>query len=485
MSQTDFQHLIPPRPSHYIGDEWAGAESLHDVIDPSNERVIAQVGQGDASLADEVMNVAKRAQKHWAAQGHRVRADFLQTLASIVENEAEALARLLVTEQGKPIREARDEVQMALTMLRYYGGFGYRQTGQTLALEGAGRTGITREEPYGVVVAIIPWNFPLAMFTRKLAPALVAGNTIVIKPSEDTPLTSLAMARLCQQAKIPAGVVNVVTGRGSVLGDALVRHPLTSLITMTGSTRAGQQILKAAAERIVPVSLELGGKAPFIVTESADIERAAKDALAARMLNCGQVCICNERTYVHTSVYDAFMEALLRHADDLTIGDPHDETTVIGPKVNASERDNFLDHVARAKSQGAQVAFSGKAQTGSGYWVSPVILTDVDTGADILKEEVFGPVLPVVAYTDVDDVIAWSNASEYGLSAYVYAQHLPTIMKLADSLESGEVYINRIGPEEINGFHAGWKRSGLGGDDGERGYQTYVRTKTLYLDYTP
>lgn len=486
MHRTQFQSLLPDVPAHFIGGQWHATQFVRDSLNPATEEVIGQVAEGDSSTATLAVENSHQAQKDWAALSISARTSYLQDLMVQVKENAEALARLLVTEQGKPIKEARGEVSMALTMLRYYAGFGFRQTGSLMAANHPQRSTIIRDEPFGVVVAIIPWNFPLAMFVRKLAPVLVAGNTIVIKPSENTSLIALAMATLCQRANLPAGVVNVVTGQGRTLGDALVRHPLTNLVTMTGSTRAGREILAAAAENILPVSLELGGKAPFIVMADADVERAAQAALASRMYNCGQACISNERTYVHTSIYPKFMEALLKAANQLSIGDPHDESTDIGPKVSAAERDNVLKHIAKAQEQGAKVAYSGTPSdlTGKGFWVSPTILTDLPADAEIFQSEVFGPILPVIEFTTLEQVIKWANRSEYGLSAYVYTRDLSTAMQLTDALESGEVYINRTGPEEINGYHAGWKNSGLGGDDGEHGYRTYVRTKTVYLDYS-
>lgn len=487
MYEDIIQALLPREPAHYIGGQWQASVESSEVTNPATLASIGQVAEGNVQTADQAVAAAAKAQKAWARLGLAARADHLQHLWQQVRDNSEALARLLVTEQGKPITEARAEVQMALTMLRYHAGLGFRQTGQVMASGTTGRTISIREEPYGVVAAIIPWNFPLAMFLRKVAPAIVAGNCIVVKPSENTPLSSLAMATLCQRAGIPAGVVNVVTGPGKSLGDALVRHPQTHLVTMTGSTRAGMQILHAAADQVVPVSLELGGKAPFIVMQDADIERAAKDAVASRMTNCGQVCIANERTYVHSSVHDRFVEAVIREVRQLKIGDPHDESTRIGPKVSAAERDGVAQHLNRALEQGAHLAYGGQQSlpTGltEGYWVAPTILTHVPHDAEILAAEVFGPVLPIVSFDTEQQVIDLANASDYGLSAYVYTRDMGTAMRLVDELESGEVYVNRIGPEEINGFHAGWKRSGLGGDDGEQGYRTYVRTKVTYLDY--
>lgn len=485
--QNEFANFLPEFPAHYIAGEWYRGAAVREVLNPATEAVLAEVAEGSRRDGEKAVEAAAAAHKAWAKRGHAERADFIARVAALLEENAEAFARLVVSEQGKTIKEARGEVGMALTMLRYYAGFGHRRTGKLVAPNAQGRMTMLREEPYGVVAAIIPWNFPLAMFARKLAPALVAGNTIVIKPSEMTPLSALAMATLCERAEIPAGVVNVVTGSGAEVGDAMVRHPRSALITMTGSTRAGKQILAAAAEKVAPVSLELGGKAPFIVMADADLDKAADDAIASRMANCGQVCICNERTFVAREVFDDFVARLVERAGRLRPGDPQAEGSDLGPKVSAEERDKVLEHIATAKREGAEVVFGGEPLEGEGfdkgYWIAPTILSGLAPDASILREEVFGPVLPLVPFDDHAEVVAMANDSDYGLSAYVYTQSFKQAMRLVDELEYGEVYVNRIGPEEVNGFHCGWKFSGLGGDDGEQGYATYVRNKTVYLDY--
>ncbi len=309
----------------------------------------------------------------------------------------------------------------------------------------------------------------------------------MLKPSEITPLCSLALASLSKAAGMPAGVINVVCGDGPNVGDAMVKHPGTSLVTMTGSTRAGKQIFKNAAEKVIPVSLELGGKAPFIIMADADIEKAAQDALDARMSNCGQVCICNERTYVQREVYEPFMAALKKAAEKIVVGDPMQQGTTIGPKVSQAEKRHVEELLEITRKEGGTVFWQGKApsdeQFKHGYWVAPAIICDLPDSATILKEEIFGPVLPVAIFDTVDEVIAKANDSEYGLSSYLYTRDLSSAMKISDSLECGEVYINRFGPEELNGFHAGWKLSGIGGDDGEYGYLLYVKSKTIYLNY--
>ncbi len=341
--------------------------------------------------------------------------------------------------------------------------------------------------PYGVVVAITPWNFPAAIFARKVAPAIMAGNTIVMKPSEETPLTALAIATIVEEAGVPPCVVNVVTGGGSTVGDALVRHPITQLVTVTGSVRAGRAILAAAAENIIPVSLELGGKAPFIVLDDADLDDAVKSAVDARFWNCGQVCTCNERTYVQRDIYDEFVERFIEMASSLRMGDPTCENVQMGPKVSKAELEKVEAAVKSAVDGGASVALGGRRPDGEefekGYWFEPTVLTEVTNEMDIVQNEVFGPVLPIQPFDDFEEAVNLANDSPYGLTAYLFTSNLHKAMHAIDDIDYGEVYINKIGPEQVQGYHTGYRLSGLGGDDGPYGYERYLRRKTVYLRY--
>src|SRR3712207_5479782 len=322
---------------------------------------------------------------------------------------------------------------------------------------------LVRAVPYGVVVGIIPWNYPAALFARKVAPAIMAGNAIVIKPHEDTPLSALALARIIEETGLPPGIVNVVTGAGRVVGDALVRHPITQMVTVTGSVRGGREILAAAAENIVPVSLELGGKAPFIVLDDADLASAVENAVDARFWNCGQVCTCNERTYVERGVYDEFVERFVEAASALRMGDPMRDDVQMGPKVNEPELDKVEALVKGAVEQGAGVALGGRRPEGEeferGYWFEPTVLTGTTNDMDIVQREVFGPVLPIQAFDDFDEVIGLANDSRYGLSAYVFTSDLHKAMQAIDDIDFGEIYINKIGPEQLQGFHTGYRLS--------------------------
>lgn len=483
----DIKVLFPTTAAHFINGQWAPCADTIEVLNPADGSAIACSASGTGEDVNKAVSAAKKAQKDWASKTLQPRSTYLERLIEQVKAHAELLAKIVMHEQGKPLKEAKGEVEMALTMLRFYANLAWKRTGEVLASTRPQHQAITREMPLGVIAAIIPWNYPLAMFARKVAPAIMAGNTIVIKPSEITPLSSVAMATLCVKAGIPDGVVNIVFGLGNTVGDILVRHPDIQLVTMTGSTNAGKAIGVNAAQKVVPVSLELGGKAPFIVMADANIEHAARDAITSRMTNCGQVCICNERTYVQREVWDTFIVALKKAATEIVVGDPAAANTTVGPKVSAAEKAHTESLLHNALKAGATLLWQGTLPNDErykkGYWVAPAILTDLPENAEILQAEVFGPILPVIPFDTLEEVIKKVNDCEYGLSSYLYTQNLTIAMKASEQLEYGEVYINRIGPEEINGFHSGWKLSGIGGDDGEHGYSIYVRRQTLYINY--
>ncbi|MGJ8722030.1 MAG: aldehyde dehydrogenase family protein, partial [Salinibacterium amurskyense] len=399
-------------------------------------------------------------------------------------DHTEELATIVSLEQGKPIADARGEVGGAQNFFDYAISQKYRSTGEVMATE-PGEQLLIREVPIGVGAAILPWNFPVAIFARKVAPALMAGNAIIVKPSELTPLSAMALAQLCREAGVPDGLLSVVCGEGRVTGRELVTHKAIGFVTMTGSTRGGQEIAAQCAPNLIPVSLELGGKAPFIVFADADLEQAASDAVAARLWNSGQVCTCNEITYVHRSIHDEFVALVSAKLAEVTPRDPFDEQSTFGPLVSSREWSKVSSMVEQAVEQGAHLALAGGRPDGEqfreGNWFSPALLTGVTTDMAIASSEVFGPVLSVSVFDSYDEVIAAANSTPYGLSAYVYSSALSTTLSAVDDLEFGEIYINKAGPERVQGFHTGWKASGLGGDDGAHGYQRYLRRKTSYV----
>jgi lactaldehyde dehydrogenase/glycolaldehyde dehydrogenase len=476
-----------PAPEMYIGGEWVTAPETRPVLNPATEEVVAEAPEADLSHVQQALEAARDAQRAWAKRSYLDRAGVVHDVVALINEQAEDLARLVVAEQGKTITEARGEIGGTAGFFEYYTSFARGRIGALYAPDAPGEQIVSRLVPYGVVVGIIPWNYPSALFARKVGPAIMAGNSIVLKPHEDTPLSALALARICEEAGVPPGVVNVVTGAGRVVGDALVRNPITQLVTVTGSVRAGREILAASAENITVVSLELGGKAPFIVMNDADVDTAVEAAAEARFWNCGQVCTCNERTYVHSRVYDEFVEKFVARARAVRIGDPMREDTQMGPKVNRPEVEKVQRYVDEAVEQGAEVVLGGGRPEGAefdrGYWFAPTVLTNVRNDWDIVQHEVFGPVLPVQSFDDFEEAVALANDTRYGLTSYIYTRDFDTAMRAADALHSGEVYINKIGPEQLQGFHGGYGLSGLGGDDGPHGFERYHRRKTVYLKY--
>jgi lactaldehyde dehydrogenase/glycolaldehyde dehydrogenase len=464
-----------------------GGEAL-DVVNPADESVVASVASASAEQLDAAMEAAARAQAAWARTSLRERMAVMLRVSAAIEAETEELARVVVAEVGKPIREARGEVGAAARFLAYFAHLLESVTDEIVPSVAAAQEIWIRRVPHGVVAAVIPWNYPAALVSRKVAPAIAAGNAVVLKPHEQTPLASLYLADLFVRNGVPEGLVSVVPGPGATIGQGLVSHPLTSLVTMTGSVEAGRAILRSAAERITPVSLELGGKAPLIVLDDADVARAAAATAESRFANCGQVCICAERVYVHERVYDDFVSELSRRVDELRVGDPLDEATDVGPKVTREERDKVEALLQEAVDAGAQVLKGGGRPSGEGYakgwWLEPTILAGVDDAMPIMQREIFGPVVPLATFDRAEDVLARANASPYGLSAYVFTNDFRRVMRFVGDLRFGEVYVNRVGPEDVAGFHAGFRQSGLGGDDGPHGLDFYWQRQSVYLDWS-
>lgn len=472
----------------FIGGRWqAGAGGSRSVVNPATGAVLAEVGEASEAQLQEAIAAARGALAGWSGLAPLQRGRFMKRIAALVRRDAERLARIVVLEQGKPLAEARGEVAGTAEFFDYYAEFARRIQGEILPSDAADEQIWIQRVPIGVVGAIIPWNYPSALFSRKVAPSMIAGDTIVLKPHEITPLSALEMARICAEAEVPAGVVNVVCGAGETIGQAMSSDPGFDLLTMTGSVPTGKRIMRAAAEHLTPVSLELGGKAPFIVMPDCDLDLAVRAAATSRYMNCGQVCICNERTLVHRDVYDAFVEQLVAFSRGLRLGDPLSATTDIGPKVSRDELEKVERFVAEAVQGGARVALGGgrpaSPPTPGGFWFAPTILTGVEPSMPIMRREIFGPVLPIVPFSDFDEALAIANASRYGLSCYLFTNHMPTIMRAVHRVEFGELYVNRIGPESLQGFHGGYGDSGVGGDDGPHGLEAYLRKKTVYLNH--
>lgn len=472
----------------YIDGAWHSGSNRPsiEVENPSNERLIARIPEGTSEDADAAVAAAKAAFPAWAARPAIERAGFVTALADAMNADQERLAVLVTSEQGKPLAQARGEIDAAVTFLRYAAENARRIEGDIVASDNPSEEIHIRRHPYGVAVGLTAWNYPAALAARKIGPALVAGNTFVLLSHEITPLSGLAIAELAERIGLPKGVLNVVTGRGPVVGQRLVEHPDTSLVTMTGSTRAGRQIARSASDVLKVIRLELGGKAPFIVMEDADIDAAVRAAVAARFTNCGQICTCNERMYLHNEIAEEFLAKFICESSALRIGDPMGEVD-LGPKVSGPEVTKIEEIVARGIDLGAKVLLAGGALKGGayekGHWIAPTVLEVSDNASPLLQEEIFGPVVAAKRVDDFDEAVALANDTSFGLSAFVFTQNAKRIARSPHALKFGEIYMNRGNGEAVQGFHTGWGQSGLGGEDGKYGFDGYLRKQTTYLNW--
>ena len=475
--------------NQYINGAWVAPLNGEyvEVFNPSDDSLVAMVANGGVADAIAALEAAQEAQKAWAALPARRRAELMYAFCDEIAANRDRLAEILTKEQGKLHKVALFEVDVCCSFIRYACEWARRIEGDIIPSDNPNEQILIQKIPRGVVVAITAWNFPLALAGRKIGPALVAGNTIVVKPTTETPISTLMLGELATKAGIPAGVLNIISGSGRVMGAALTENPITKMVTMTGSTPVGQQIFRSAADNLAHVQLELGGKAPFIAFEDADIDEAVEAALWSRFDNCGQVCTCNERMYIHNAIYDQFMDKFMAKVKGIKVGNPFDPTSDMGPKVNKSELRHMEELVKISIGEGATLAYGGKRPEGvefeKGNWFMPTILTDVTQNMTIVHEESFGPILPILKFSSYDEVVGYANDCEYGLAAMVFTNDMNRIMSLNQDLEFGEIYINRGHGELHQGFHNGYKLSGSGGEDGKYGFEQYLEKKTFYIRY--
>ncbi|UYU30218.1 aldehyde dehydrogenase [Siccibacter colletis] len=458
------------------GDAWI------DVINPATEALLSRIPDGSAEDARQAIAAAKRAQPEWEALPAIERAGWLRKIAAGIRDRAAEISALIVAEGGKVKGLADVEVAFTADYIDYMAEWARRYEGEILQSDRPGENILVFKRALGVTTGILPWNFPFFLIARKLAPALITGNTIVIKPSEFTPNNAIAFAEIVHEAGLPRGVFNLVLGRGETVGQELAGNPDVAMVSMTGSVGAGEKIMAAAAKNITKVCLELGGKAPAIVMDDADLDLAVKAIVDSRVINSGQVCNCAERVYVQKGIYDAFISRLSSAMSAVQYGDPAQRDDIaMGPLINAAARERVEAKVARAVSEGATVLSGGKTAEGKGYFYPATLLVDVRQEMSIMHEETFGPVLPVVTFDILEEALAMANDSDYGLTSSIYTRNLNTAMKAIKGLKFGETYINRENFEAMQGFHAGWRKSGIGGADGRHGLNEYLQTQVVYL----
>jgi len=445
-----------------------------EVIEPATEGILAEVPRAGVGEADAAVARAHTAFPAWRAVSPGDRARLLRSLADTLAEHHEELAVLEARNAGKPIADARGEMGMVVDTFAYYAGAPERLLGDTIPV--AGGLGFTVREPLGVVALITPWNFPLTIAAWKLAPALAAGNTVVLKPAELTPLTSLRFEQLALEAGLPPGVVNVVAGPGSTAGARLVEHPLVAKVAFTGSTEVGRAIAASAARSIKRVTLELGGKSANVIFADADLERAAAAAPGAVFGNAGQDCCARSRILVEASVLDRFMDALEESVAQIVVGDPLDDATTMGPLISAAHR----DRVASFLDGDAPVAIRGDAPDGPGYWCAPTVLCPVDPAARAATEEIFGPVACVIPFRDEAHAVALANDTIYGLSGSVWTRDGAKALRVARAIDTGVLSINSNSSVRVTTPFGGFKQSGIGRELGPHALDHYTEVKTIY-----
>ncbi|MEM9132137.1 MAG: NAD-dependent succinate-semialdehyde dehydrogenase [Actinomycetota bacterium] len=465
-----------------IGGTWRdGADGGRiPVLNPATGEQLTTVADGTAADATVAVEAAAGVQGAWAATAPRERAEVLRACWSTLMDHADELAELITAEHGKPLADARGEVAYAAEFFRWNSEEAVRIHGSIGVAPGGANQIIVRHPPVGVVVMVTPWNFPAAMITRKVAPALAAGNAVVVKPAGETPLTALRVADLLQEAGVPDGVVNVVpTSTSAAWFDAATEHRATRMVSFTGSTEVGRLLLKRAADRVLKVAMELGGNAPFIVFDDADLDAAVEGAMVAKMRHSAETCTAANRFFVEAGIAPAFTEALAAAMAAVKVGDGMDPEVTCGPMINPAAIDSIGSLVGAAVGAGASVATGGSALDGGGYFYQPTVLGDVEPGSAITREEIFGPVAPVIPFTDHERMIADANDTEMGLAAYLYTADIGRGLRVAERLESGMVGLNRGAMSDPAAPFGGMKQSGLGREGASEGIYEFCETQYI------
>ena len=469
----------------FIDGKWSKAISneTFPVYNPANGQKIGEVpnaGEEDARLA---IDAANRAFPKWSAKTAEERAHLLRRWYDAIMDNKDEIAETLVLEQGKPMKEALGEISYAASFIWWYAEEARRIYGETIPASSPDKRILVLKQPVGVVAAITPWNFPAAMITRKIAPALAAGCTVVVKPAEQTPLTALKLAEAAEMAGIPAGVINVVTGDPKRIGGELLRDPRVRKITFTGSTEVGKLLMRGAADTVKKVSLELGGHAPVIVFADADLEEAVQGVIQSKFRNTGQTCICANRVYVQKPILKPFLEKLVEETRKLKVGPGLDPASQVGPLIDEQAYLKVESHIQDAVRHGGRIECGGKRieDLEEGYFVEPTIISSATEEMKIMKEETFGPVAPVLEFEEVDEVIRRANDTPYGLAAYLFTKNLKTAVTVSERLEYGIVGINDTLPSVAQAPFGGFKESGIGREGGHHGMEEFLEVKYVSL----
>ena len=469
----------------FINNEFVESKSndTMEVINPATGEAFDTITFATEEEVNEAIEKSKHAQLEWEKVPAPTRAEHVKLLIPLLEQNKDELAKLYVKEQGKTLAQAEGEIDKAVQFIDYMTSLSMRNKGEVLQNSVSHEMIQLIKKPIGVTAGIVPWNAPIMVLMRKVIPALVTGCSIVIKPSEETTLLTLRLAELFRASTIPAGLVQIVPGTGETVGTQLATHKDVQLISLTGSMRAGKAVYKNAADTVKKVNLELGGNAPVLVTPHANLDKAVDYIVTARINNAGQVCTCPERIFVHEDVHDDFVSKAKQRMSDLQVGDPLDDNTDYGAIINQTQLDSIDNKVQEAIKNGTDLVLGGHKLDRAGFFSEPTILDNVKKDDSAFKEEIFGPVLAITTYNDFDEAIDAANDTNAGLSSYIFSENLKEVMEATERLKFGEVYANCEAEEVVNGYHAGWRESGLGGADGIHGFEEYYNTTVSYIRY--
>ncbi|MVA97339.1 succinate-semialdehyde dehydrogenase [Nitratireductor sp. CAU 1489] len=471
------------RQANLIGGEWVDADSgaTLDVTNPANGQTIGTVPKSGTAETRRAIEAAEKAFQSWKKTSANERSKLLRRLHDLILENQDPLAELLTMEQGKSLAEAKGEVAISAAYILWFAEEGRRTYGDVVPSPWADRRLLVTKEPVGVVAAITPWNFPSSMLARKIGPALAAGCTAVVKPASQTPYSGLAWGALCEEAGFPKGVINIVTGSASEIGDELCSNPLVRKITFTGSTEIGKMLIEKSASTVKKVSMELGGNAPFVVFDDADIDRAVEGAMVAKYRNSGQTCVCTNRFFVQAGVYDTFVEKLAAASRKLKVGAGLDDGTQQGPLIDVKAVEKVEELIADATAKGGTVVTGGKRHDLGGSFFEPTVISGATTAMRVMKEEIFGPVAPVFRFETEDEAVAMANDTEFGLACYFYSGDLGRAFRVTEALKYGMVGVNEGLITTVEVPFGGVKESGLGREGGHQGIDDYLDTKYVCI----
>ncbi len=487
MTPSRYDNVLAGVPTDlYIGGKWRPASdgTRIDVIDPATEQAVASVASASVDDAKAAVEAAAGAAAGWAARKPRERGEILRKAYELMVREGERFAGLITIENGKSLTDARGEVAYAAEFFRWYAEEAVRNIGEMSRAPSSGARILVQHKPAGIAVLVTPWNFPAAMATRKIGPALAAGCTIVLKPASETPLTALALMTVLEEAGVPAGVVNALPSRrsGAVVG-AMLGDPRVRVISFTGSTEVGRRLLHSAADTVIKPVMELGGNAPFIVFDDADIDAAVEGAMIAKMRNMGEACTAANRFYVQKGVHDEFAKKFADRMRALKVGHGLEDGVAVGPLVNAESRDKVTALVEDAVKKGAKILVGGETMQGTGYFYPATVLTDVPDSAELMREEIFGPVAAIQKFTDAEEVVAKANDTEYGLVAYLYTGDLSRGMRISEALDFGMIGLNRGLVSDPAAPFGGMKQSGIGREGAHEGIMEFLETQYVSVSW--